>query len=326
MITIEQKQEIADACINFATSSGWVTDKTTGVNQLAAFTKVNAMYVSHIMRSDFTYKDSKTGESKDIAERWFHQLADSIGMKLAKDYWPHVDTPQYKEIDLELREALATSATRVLICESGAGKTYTVDRFKKEFPNRVFVITCHKFDTINDLIIKMAEAVGRDLTYERRTSRKLSAINVNLYNMGRDNGRKPMLIFDEAENLTLTTFQMLKAMYDTIKWSCATVLIGTDQLIQTMERLKAKNKPGMPQFYRRFKAGIRYIVQMDLDFKAFLEDKPFPSAFKGTIRSVCDNYGELHDFLVPAMREADEMGVPLTERFFRLKYKLPVKD
>lgn len=325
MITIEQKQEIADACIDYATVNGWVTDKTTGVNQMAAFTKVNVMYVSHIMRSDFTYKDSKTGENKDIADRWFQQLAECIGLKLTKDYWPHVDTPQFKEIDLELREALATSATRVLICESGAGKTYTVDRFKKEYPNRVFVVTCHRYDTVNDLIDKMAEAMGR--TAEGKSiSRRLSSLNVWLYTQGRYDGSKPMLILDEAENLTLSTFQALKAMYDTIKWSCATVLIGTDQLISTMNKLKNKNKPGMPQFYRRFKAGIRYIEPMDRGFVAFLSDKPYPSSFKKTILSMCENYGELHDFLVPAMREADEMGIALTERFFRLKYKLPVKD
>lgn len=325
MITIEQKSQVAKACNEYAAANGWVTDKSSGVNQLAQFTKVNVMYVSHIMRSDFTYKDSKTGENKDIADRWFRQLADCIGLKLAKEYWPHVDTPQYKEIDLELREALATSATRVLICESGAGKTYTVDRFKKEFPNRVFVVTCHKYDKVNDLIDKMAEATGRNV--EGRTiSRRLTELNVWLYTQGRYEGSKPMIIFDEAENLTMTTIQALKAMYDTIKWSCATVLIGTDQLIITLDRLKAKNKPGIPQFYRRFKAGIRHITPLDRSFNTFLSDLPYPASFKNTIRTVCENYGELYDFLVPAMREADEMDVPLTERFFRMKYKLPIKD
>ncbi|MCD8270916.1 MAG: hypothetical protein LUD46_22510 [Parabacteroides sp.] len=171
----------------------------------------------------------------------------------------------------------------------------------------------------------MAEAINYKL-YDRRISRKLSAINVQLYLMGKTDGKKPILIFDEAENLTLNTFQMLKAMYDTLKWTCATVLIGTDQLITTMDRLKSKNKPGMPQFYRRFKAGIRHIEPMDKNFDAFLADMPFPSSFKKTIRCICENYGELHDFLVPAMREADEMNVPLTEKFFRMKYQLPIND
>lgn len=325
MITDEQKTLIAEACNDYAAANGWVTDKASGVNQMAAFTKVNVMYVSHIMASDFTYKDSKTGELKKIKDNWFTQLADCIGMKLEKEYWPHVDTPQYKAIDLELREALSTSATRVLICESGSGKTYTVDRFKKDFPNRVFIVTCHRYDTVNDLVDKMGEAMGR--TAEGKSiGRRLSSLNVWLYLQGRFDGTKPMLILDEAENLTLNTFQALKAMYDTIKWSCATVLIGTDQLIKTMERLKEKNKPGMPQFYRRFKAGIRHITPLDRKFDVFLSDMPYPTTFKNTLRSVCENYGELHDFLMPAMREADEMGIPLTERFFRMKYQLPIKE
>lgn len=325
MITDEQKTLIAEACNDYAAANGWVTDKASGVNQMAAFTKVNVMYVSHIMASDFTYKDPKTGELRNIKDNWFTQLADCIGIKLDKEYWPHVDTPQYKAIDLELREALATSATRVLICESGSGKSYTVERFKKDFPNRVFIVTCHRYDTVNDLIDKMAEAMGR--TAEGKSiGRRLSSLNVWLYTQGRYDGTKPMLILDEAENLTLNTFQALKAMYDTIKWSCATVLIGTDQLIKTMERLKEKNKQGMPQFYRRFKAGIRHIIPLDRKFDVFLSDMPYPTTFKNTLRSVCENYGELHDFLMPAMREADEMGIPLTERFFRMKYQLPIKE
>lgn len=324
MISNEQKEQVAKACNEYALMNGWVSDKSSGVNQLAQFTKVNVMYISHIMRYDFTYKDSKSGENKEIADRWFQQLADCIGMKLEKEYWPHVDTPQFKEIDLELREALATSATRVLICESGAGKTYTVDRFKKEFPNRVFVVTCNKLDKVNDLIDKMAEATGR-VAEGKTISRRLSYLNVWLYTLGRFDGSKPMIIFDEAENLTLTTLQALKAMYDTIKWSCATVLIGTDQLILSLDKLKEKNKPGIPQFYRRFKAGIRYITPLDRNFNVFLADKPYPTSFKNTIRTICENYGELYDFLVPAMREADEMDVPLTERFFRMKYRLPIK-
>lgn len=240
-------------------------------------------------------------------------------------YWPHIDTPQFKAIDLELREALATGATRVLVCESGSGKTYAAERFRRDYPGRVFLVTCHRYDTVNDLIGKLSEAT-RHRAEGRSISRRLSSLNAWLYDQGQLPGGKPMLILDEAENLTPSTFQALKAMYDTLKWSCATVLIGTDQLIHTMERLKTRNKQGMPQFYRRFKAGIRHIVPMDRSFALFLDARPLPPSFKSTIRSLCENYGELHDFLVPAMREADEMGIPFTERFFRLKYRLQVNN
>lgn len=121
------------------------------------------------MRGDFTCRDSRTDGEKAISERWFRQLADYIGLKREKDYRPHVDTPQFKEIDLELRKALMTSATRVPICESGAGKTYTVERFKKESPSRVFVVTCHRFDSVNG---PDRQDGGSDRTSRRRQERQ----------------------------------------------------------------------------------------------------------------------------------------------------------
>jgi hypothetical protein len=37
----------------------------------------------------------------------------------------------------------------------------------------------------------------------------------------------------------------------------------------------------------------------------------------------CDNYGELHDALLPALREADRTGEPLTESFVRKVLNIP---
>ncbi len=150
---------------------------------MAQLAKVNIVYMSHIMRSNFTYHDSKTGENRAISERWFRQLADCIGLKPEKDYWPHVDTPQFKEIDMELREALATSAPRILLSGSGSGKTYTVECFRREFPSRVFVVSCNKLDRVNALIDKIAGTAGgqpppffpgRKAAYERTCKREPS--------------------------------------------------------------------------------------------------------------------------------------------------------
>ena len=35
---------------------------------------------------------------------------------------------------------------------------------------------------------------------------------------------------------------------------------------------------------------------------------------------LCDNYGELHDFLEPAILSAKKDGKPLTEEYFRTMY------
>jgi hypothetical protein len=38
---------------------------------------------------------------------------------------------------------------------------------------------------------------------------------------------------------------------------------------------------------------------------------------------MCTNYGELHDYLEPVLREADETEQPVTEALFRTYHNLP---
>ena len=52
-------------------------------------------------------------------------------------------------------------------------------------------------------------------------------------------------------------------------------------------------------------------------------DKIQDKALVKFLRANCDNYGELHDALVPAMREADRTGQPLTENFVRKVLNMP---
>ena len=78
----------------------------------------------------------------------------------------------------------------------------------------------------------------------------------------------------------------------------------------------------MRQFYRRIKFGIRVLPNIDKNYRGFLdniEDKGLLRFLKAN----CENYGELHDCLVPAMREADRTGEPLTEAFVRKVLNIP---
>ena len=135
-------------------------------------------------------------------------------------------------------------------------------------------------------------------------------------------GLKPMLVFDEAEYMKQPALCAMKELYDALNSICAVVMIGTDQLIKNIERLKKRNKDGIPQLYRRIKFGIRVLPLIDRTFKQFLNDISDKDLIKFLLTN-CDNYGELHDALVPAMREADKAGVPLTENFVRTVLSIP---
>ena len=78
----------------------------------------------------------------------------------------------------------------------------------------------------------------------------------------------------------------------------------------------------MPQFYRRIKFGIRVLNPIDTSFKNFLNDIEDKSLVK-FLQNNCDNYGELHDALLPIKRESMRTGEPMTERFARKVLQLP---
>jgi len=86
--------------------------------------------------------------------------------------------------------------------------------------------------------------------------------------------------------------------------------------------MKRKDRGGVPQFYRRIKASIRYINAI-ADFKPFYEKYVEDKSLRRLLTTLCENYGELHDYLEPAMREADDQGQSLNESFFRIMYNMP---
>jgi hypothetical protein len=83
------------------------------------------------------------------------------------------------------------------------------------------------------------------------------------------------------------------------------------------------NKNGAPQFYRRIKAGIKHIPS-DKNFKPFFEKMNVDDkGLRKLLNERCNNYGELHDYLEPVLKEADVKGQPVTESFFRLYHNMP---
>jgi hypothetical protein len=138
------------------------------------------------------------------------------------------------------------------------------------------------------------------------------------------NGLSPMLILDESENMKLNVLCAMKELYDNLNGVCSLVMLGTDQLLIKLDRMRKKNKTGIPQLYRRIKFGIRMLQPIDRSFKHFLKtigiDDPAIVRF---LRENCENYGELHDVLVPSMREAERTNELLTENFIRKIFNMP---
>ena len=116
----------------------------------------------------------------------------------------------------------------------------------------------------------------------------------------------------------------MKELHDALKEYCSIIMAGTEQFLTNIETLRKKNKPGIPQFWRRIKFGIIHLPAIDRRFPDFLNG--LEKELKTFLQENCDNYGELHDVLVPAMREADRLGEPLTESLVRKILNMPKID
>lgn len=262
-------------------------------------------YMVNILKNVFTYSAGK--KQGDIPVKYFKQLAQYVGYSTQKVFWVNRPTPQLTTAIAVLSEAKEFGYTRIIIGETGWGKTHAIDLFARKNPTTVFKITVGSSDNLSDLIDKIVESLN--ITTGKTKSKRLRDIAKKLKTL-RDEGFEPQIIFDEAEYMKQPALCAMKELYDALNKLCSIILIGTEQLTDNLDKLRKRNKNGIPQFYRRVKFGIRKLPSLDRSFKLFTEDIQDKALVK-FLRQNCDNYGELHDVLVPCLREADRLGVDI---------------
>ncbi len=258
--------------------------------------------------SDFMYLSGQRGR-KNIPTHCFIKIAELIGFLIDKEHWKTQVTDQTNNVLAYLQDAKENSYTNVLIGQTGCGKSFTCNLFAKKHLTEVFIVTVGRSDTIKDLINKVISAI-KLRTSTRSTGANLQAVISHLKQF-RDTGRKPMLIFDESEYLKQSSLCAIKEFYDNLIGTCSIILIGTEQLIKNIDVMKKRDQDGIPQFYRRIKFGIKRLPVIDTSFDLFINEIECKN-LKLFLRRYCENYGELHDILVPSRRESERLKEPLT--------------
>lgn len=308
-MNLEQKLQIVEAAKKYADEHG------LSQNDLAKKAEVSAKYVSDMFNGKtYTVANSATGKTVEIADKYYLKLAEYVGMSVKKEYWKTVVTPQMQRILLSLQVAKENGETNLIIGETGCGKSYVCDLFRRKYPADTYIVTVSQTDNIGDIIEKIISALKISVSAKTKSG-KISEICRYLSDR-RDDGQEPQLIFDESEYMKQPALCAMKSLYDNLHKVCSIVLVGTDQLLAHLEQMKRKNKDGIPQFCRRVKFGIRRLEPIDRRFPGFLDDIQ-DKEIRRFLMEQCDNYGELHDVLVPAKREADITGEPLTVEFIK---------
>lgn len=311
-MTREQKDAIVNNWIV------WMDENNFNANQFSERFEIPTNYLSLLKNGKY---EVPTGNGNTvIADSYFRRIAEAISFDLGnKINWKFRETNQSLQIFAVLEDAKEYGYTNIIIGKTGSGKSYTTDLFVRQNPKDNYKITVGSMDTIADLLDKICDELKIPQNHSK--SKKINTIIKELQRL-RLNGRKPILIFDEAEYMKQATLANMKELHDHLNKKCGLVLIGTDQLEVKLRKLKTKNAPGMPQFFRRVKYGIRVLNDVDTRFKEFLNEISDKGLVK-FLQKECDNYGELHDVLLPAMREAERLNEPLTEDLVRKMLNMP---
>jgi len=251
-----------------------------------------------------------------------------------KQFWHIEPTIQFMQIINTLENCKKRGTTAMLTGPTGHCKTEAVDRFCQKNPEHTYRFTINNLYKLRDLISELAEMTGANEVRVPKNIGKghkltMDAIVKQLRSIKADGG-KPIIIIDEGENMEIVLLKVMKGLYDRLKDHCAIVLVGTHRLVGRMLNIDEKGRSmrqreALPELYRRFKAYHKIIVPIDKkrDFKKFFDKYVEDKGLQKLLMEVCENYGELHDYLVPALEEADAEGKPLTEDYFRTMYNLP---
>jgi len=305
-MTNELKDNIIEAL------EAYISEKNITQDDIVKHAGVNARYLIEMRKGNYIIK-TKDKDVK-IADKYFKRIADLIGFQTERKYWQTRPTDQLAEILATLQDCKDNGEVGVIIGETGSGKTFTLELFKSKFRNEVFSIKVGSSDNLSDIVDKMMVALR--ITSERKTkSAKLRQIAQHMKDLS-ENGLDPVFAFDESEYMKQPALCSFKELFDYLNEWCALVLIGTSQLTDNIDKMRKKDKAGIPQLYRRIKFRIRTLSRIDKRFTGFLNEVDKEVA--KWLRDNCDNYGELHDVLVPVMRESDRTGKPLNLEFLKI--------
>lgn len=316
-ISTEQKHEIV------STAKQYQQDQNLNNVKLSTLCGVNEGYLSNILNSKFDYIPAGKTSPVAIPDKYFVMLAETVDYSLKKVFWRHVDTVEFKHALFTLNEAKSEQLIRTLVLPTGSGKSYTSELFKRVNALHTYVIKMDILLTINDLFNELA----LQLNIPNRGSKgwKKAQILIELRQLKRQ-GHNPLVVLDEAENMSLQMMRVIKGFIDGVKDCAGIVLVGTPKLWDLIEEAKRKDTQSGPQFYRRVKVGKR---EIKVDENRSRRYDPFfkmlgivEKSFQKLLCELCDNYGELHDYVEPAMRKADEKDMPFNVDFFCMYHQV----
>ena len=196
------------------------------------------------------YSAVKNGQTERVLSNanWI-SIARKLGVSLRGEMeWKTGRTATFEFIMAQLELCQSSSLSGILCDMPNIGKTYTARHYVKTHANAVY-IDCSQVKTKLKLVRKIAEEFGVD------SKGRYADVYDDLvyYLRGIDT---PLIILDEAGDLSYEAFLELKALWNATERCCAWYMMGADGLKEKINRSIECKKVGYTEMLSRY--GDRY--------------------------------------------------------------------
>lgn len=219
-------------------------------NRRELFVGSDTKFALSIGINNAQYSRIKKGETdKVLSDANWISIARRLGISLnnAPD-WKTAKTPVFEFISTQLEKCQKDSFSAMICDLSDIGKTYTARHYAKTHKNVVYV-DCSQVKSKQKLIRYIAKEFGvgstgkyadvyDDLVFYLKTI------------------PTPLIILDEAGDLSYDAFLEIKALYNATELCCAYYMMGADGLKEKIHRSINNKKVGYTEIFSRF--GKRY--------------------------------------------------------------------
>jgi hypothetical protein len=273
---------------------------------------ISTAYMSTIVNE--RWNEMKAGgKTVVIDDKYFQNIANTIGFKLKESDWGHFDTDNFRMIFDIINESRVYKYPAAVDGDTGLGKTYAIQEYRRQFPKETYIIECAGDFTAKRLMKELAQQIGLNPA-GTMTDLRLKVVQ----RLRRD--RDPVLIVDEAENLPQRAWHSIKKLLDDVSSNtnrmAGVVFFGANKFEDVMQARANRMREPFPQVHSRIKEGGYYsLFAMNFDDK-----KKILTALGITDRQVinvldsrCDNMRELYGAVMKLRREQRKSGKQLNE-------------
>ena len=220
----------------------YTDEQKVTLNQLEDFirTQPSQKQASRIIGvSDTVISKLRRGTYEGDVEEQFKKISDYLGVKeeLKNTYSPlkYVSTSISEQIYDIIRVCHTKGGLSIVSGDAGIGKTKAINKYASDHPTNSFVITMNPCMTgVKTLLSIIADAIGSEHPYS--IPKLYSAIQNRL-----SDGM--ILIFDEAQHMTLKDIEVLRSFsdyFDNIGQTLGICFVGNPETIYRMGVKKAE--------------------------------------------------------------------------------------